>query len=175
MTELQGAVALAQLERLREVTERRHLLGTRLSARLAEVKGVSLQRIPPGSRHSYFLALFQIDPEGLGATAEEFAAALRAEGVDAKARLITGGRPVYLYDVFQRRSAFPGSRYPFQSRDLGTDRSYPPGLCPVAEAAFSRWITLELLESYSEQNVDEIAFAIGKVAHHLPRRRALAR
>ena len=52
------------------------------------------------------------------------------------------------------------------------DRSYPRGLCPVAEDAFSRWITLELLENYTEQNVDEMAFAVAKVAYHFAKRPA---
>jgi hypothetical protein len=76
---------------------------------------------------------------------------------------------VYLYDIFQRRSAFPYSRYPFQSLDTGADRTYPPGLCPVTEDAFTRWITLEVLENYIEANVDEIALAVTKVAYHLAR------
>jgi dTDP-4-amino-4,6-dideoxygalactose transaminase len=175
MTEMQGAVGLAQLERLGEFTERRWQLGSRLSNLLAEVEGISLQRIPPGSKHSYFLYLFKIDPERLERSVEEFAEALEREGVHARAHLITGGRPVYLYDIFQARSAFPCSLYPFRSLDTGVDRSYPPGLCPVAEDAFSRWITLELLENYTDQNVDEIAFAIAKVAYHLARRPAASR
>lgn len=174
MTELQGAVALAQLERLGEFTSRRAALGTRLSSRLAGVPGISLQRIPPGSRHSYFLFLFRIDPESLSCDAAEFAAALRAEGVNAKERLITGGRPVYLYTLFQQRSAFPGSTYPFRSIDTGADQTYPPGLCPIAEDAFRRWITLEVLENYGEQNVDEIADAIEKVAFHFGTRAGVA-
>ncbi len=175
MTEMQGAVALAQLERLAEFTEHRWRLGTRLSERLANVEGIALQRIRPGSTHSYFLYLFKLNLDQLGCTAEEFSVALRQEGVNAKAHLITGGRPVYLYDIFQRRSAFPGSAYPFVSRDTGADRSYPVGLCPTAEDAFSRWIMLELLENYTDQNVDEIAFAIAKVAYHLARRPATSR
>jgi dTDP-4-amino-4,6-dideoxygalactose transaminase len=175
MTEMQGAVGLAQLERLGEFTQRRWQLGSRLSERLAGVEGISLQRIRPGSKHSYFLFLFKIDLEELGCVVEEFAEALQREGVPARAHLITGGRPVYLYDIFQRRSAFPSSLYPFRSLDTGVDRSYPPGLCPVAEDAFSRWITLELLENYADQNVDEIAFAIAKVAYHLARRPAVSR
>jgi perosamine synthetase len=170
MTEMQGAVALAQLERLAEFTERRRMLSGRLSEHLSEVDGITLQPIAPGSKHSYFLYLFKIDVEALGCSAEEFAAALQREGVNAKAHLLTGGRPVYLYDIFQRRSAYPFSHYPFQSQDTGTDRSYPGGLCPVAEDAFSRWMTLELTENYTEQNVDEIAFAIAKVACHMARR-----
>jgi hypothetical protein len=42
----------------------------------------------------------------------------------------------------------------------------------VAEDAFSRWITLELLENFTDQNVEEIAFAIAKVAYHMARRQA---
>lgn len=170
MTEMQGAVALAQLERLAEFTERRRMLGTRLSEHLAEIEGITLQPIAPGSKHSYFLYLFKLDLEAFGCSAVEFAAALQGEGVKAKAHLLTGGRPVYLYDIFQNRSAYPFSHYPFQSQDTGTDRSYPRGLCPVAEDAFSRWLTLELTENYTEENIDEIAFGIGKVACHMARR-----
>jgi len=175
MTEMQGAVALAQLERLDQFTERRRRLGDRLSAQLAEVKGVTLQRLLPGSKHSYFLYLFKLDLDRFGCTAAEFAEALQCEGVAAKANLITGGRPVYLYDIFQQRSAFPSSHYPFVSLDTGVSRSYPRGLCPVAEDAFSRWITLELLENYTEQNVDEMAFAVAKVAYHFDKRPVASR
>ncbi len=163
-------MALAQLERLDEFVDRREQLGDRLSRRLAEVEGITLQRIRPGSRHSYFLYLFRIDPERFGCTAAYFADALRHEGVNARANLITGGRPVYLYDIFQRRSVFPGSQYPLRSLDTGADRSYPRGLCPVAEDAFSRWIVVELLENYTQQNVDEMANAVAKVAYHLAQR-----
>jgi dTDP-4-amino-4,6-dideoxygalactose transaminase len=174
MTELQGAVALAQLERLEEFVERRKHLANQLTRRLLEVEGIELQRVRPGSSHSYFLYLFRIDPERFGSTAAYFAEALRHEGVNARANVITGGRPVYLYDIFQKRSAFPGSQYPFRSLDTGSDRSYPVGLCPVAEDAFSRWIVLELLENYTEQNVSEMADAVAKVAYHLAQRTARA-
>jgi dTDP-4-amino-4,6-dideoxygalactose transaminase len=170
MTEMQGAVALAQLDRLEEFLAARIGLGDRLSEHLRAMEGISLQRIAPGSRHSYFLFLFQIDLELFGCSAAEFSEALRWENVQAKANLITGGRPVYLYDIFQKRSAFPSSYYPFQSHDTGTDRSYPRGLCPVAEDAFSRWIVVELLENYTEQNIAEIAHAVGKVAYHFSHR-----
>jgi dTDP-4-amino-4,6-dideoxygalactose transaminase len=50
MTELQGAVALAQLGRLKEFTSRRTVLGSRLSSRLASVPGISVQRVPQYSK-----------------------------------------------------------------------------------------------------------------------------
>src|SRR5208337_3835068 len=55
MTELQGAVALAQLERVDEITASRNRLGSRLSELLRSIPGVAPQAVPPGCRHSYFL------------------------------------------------------------------------------------------------------------------------
>jgi len=71
MTELQGAVALAQLERLPEIVQARNRLGTRLSGLLAEIPGIAPQAVPAGSKHSYFLYLFKLELEKLGCTARE--------------------------------------------------------------------------------------------------------
>jgi dTDP-4-amino-4,6-dideoxygalactose transaminase len=72
---------------------------------------------------------------------------------------------VYLYDVFRNRSAFPGTTYPFG------ERRYAEGDCPVAEAAFERWITMNIYEHYTTGDIEEIALGIGKVTHHFAARR----
>ncbi len=160
MTELQGAVALAQLERVEEITRRRNQLGTRLNELLGNVRGVSPQRVQDSCLHSYFLYFFKLDLATLGCTAREFSTALAAEGVPNEAHLITGGRPVYLYDIFQKRSAFPSSSMPFGAR------TYQKGNCPVAEDAFNQWLTMNLYEHYTEGDIEEIAFGIRKVARY---------
>src|SRR3989454_7676414 len=81
MTELQGAVALAQLERVEEITNRRNQLGTNLNELLRKLPSISTQLVPAGCRHSYFLYFFKLDLEHLGCTAREFATALAAEGI----------------------------------------------------------------------------------------------
>ena len=169
MTELQGAVALAQLERVRPVVDRRNELGSRLNALLRGIPGIVLQRIPDGCKHSYFLYLFRLDFSQLDCSATDFADALNAEGIPNAAHMITGGRPVYLYDVFQKRSAFPGTDYPFSS-----DRYYARGDCPIAEKAFEEWITMNVYEHYSDGDIDEIALGIRKVATHFLKTPAVA-
>lgn len=166
MTELQGAVALAQIQKVREIAIARNHLANQLNALLQGVPGVTTHFVPTGYFHSYFLYLFSLDLGNLQCTATEFSSALEAEGVPNQAHQITGGRPVYLYDVFQRQSAFPGSRYPF-------DRTYPRGTCPVAEKAFDNWITMNVYESYTGQNVQEIALAIDKVARFFASSKAI--
>jgi len=96
----------------------------------------------------------------------EFCKALDAEGIPCEPNKITGGMPVYLYDVFQNLSAFPKSRLPFVSRDLGSRVSYPRGLCPVAEEAFEHTFNLNVTEFYTEADVDDMVKAVAKVAAH---------
>jgi dTDP-4-amino-4,6-dideoxygalactose transaminase len=169
MTELQGAVALAQLEKAQEIVESRNRLCTRLTQFLSEIAGVSPQAVPEGRKHAFFLYLFRLDLKALNCTAAEFSEALNAEGVPNNAHLITGGRPVYLFDIFQNRSAFPGSTFPFTRPD-GSGRVYRQGDCPVAEDAFRDWITMNVYEHYSPLDIQEIAHGIGKVAHFFGRR-----
>lgn len=122
--------------------------------------GIAAQTVPAGCHHSYFLYLFRLDLSRLGGTVHEFATALAAEGVPNEAHQITGGRPAYLFDLFQKRSALPGGTHPFGARE------YRAGDCPVAEDAFNRWITMNIFAHYTERDLEEIAFGIGKVARH---------
>jgi dTDP-4-amino-4,6-dideoxygalactose transaminase len=170
MTELQGAVALAQIRKVQDIVNRRRLLGERLNAALRDAPGITPQTVPRGSMHAYFMYLFRLDLDVLDCTADDFSGALAAEGIPNSAHLITGGRPVYLYDIFQKRSAFPGTEYPFSP-----DRYYRKGDCPVAEAAYDQWITLNMSEHYTETDIDEMADGITKVAAHYSARAAAPR
>jgi dTDP-4-amino-4,6-dideoxygalactose transaminase len=176
MTELQGAVALAQLERVEDIVDARRRHGMNLNGLLAGVEGVTPQAIREGRKHSFFHYPFNLDLDLLGCTAREFSDALTAEGIPNEAHQITGGRPVYLFDIFQNRSAFPESHLPFHCSDNGADRVYRKGDCPVAEEAYNHWLIMNLYEHYTDLDIEEIAFGIHKVAHHFTSRcRAVSR
>ncbi len=166
LTELQGAVALAQLKKLPWIIEQRRKLGDRLTKRLQHVPGITPQLIPENCRHTYFLFLFRIDTKKLNVTSKEFAAALEAEGIPAKSRLITGGMPEYAYDIFQNLSAFPKSKHPFVNSEFGTLVSYRHVRCPNAEEAFDQVINLTINEFYTEKDIDEMGQAVEKVAEY---------
>jgi len=163
---LQGAVARVQLDRVEGIVRSRNSLCRRLTGLLQQVPGITPQFTPDDCRHSYFLYLFTLDLHALKCTSREFAEALAAEGIPSEANQITGGRPVYLYDIFQNRSAFPGTHWPFVSTETGTDKRYTAGDCPVAEDAFSKWMVMHIHEHYSETDIEEIAFGIHKTSLH---------
>jgi perosamine synthetase len=166
MTELQGAVAVAQLGKVERIVGARSALGARLIAGLRSIPGIIAQRIPEGAEHSFFLYVVRLDPRLIKASVLEFCRALAAEGIPCEPNKITGGKPVYQYDVFQKRSAFPGSRLPFVSKDLRSNISYPKGLCPVAEEAFEHTFNLNITEFYSNEDIDDMVKGVAKVAGH---------
>jgi dTDP-4-amino-4,6-dideoxygalactose transaminase len=166
MTELQGAVAVAQLGKVERIVGARRALGSRLIAGLRQIPGIVPQKIPEGAEHSFFLFVVRVDPRVIKASIAEFCQALEAEGIPCEPNKITGGMPVYQYVVFQKRSAFPDSRLPFVSKDLRSDISYPKGLCPVAEEAFEHTFNLNVNEFYSNEDIDDMVKGVAKVAEH---------
>ncbi|HUS35377.1 MAG TPA: DegT/DnrJ/EryC1/StrS family aminotransferase [Verrucomicrobiae bacterium] len=86
LTEFQGAVLNAQLNRLEKQTEARDLNGQRLAGRLAKIPGLHPQRrLPEITRHSYHLFMMRIDPKQFGAPRSAVLKALQAEGIPCSA------------------------------------------------------------------------------------------
>jgi dTDP-4-amino-4,6-dideoxygalactose transaminase len=166
MTELQGAVAVAQLGKVERIVGARAALGARLIEGLRAIPGIVPQKVPEGAVHSVFLLVVRVDPGVIRAPVKEVCAALQAEGIPCEPNKITGGMPVYLYDVFQNRSAFPESTLPFVSRDLGSDICYPRGLCPRAEDAFEHTFNLNITEFYTPGDINDMVRGVAKVAEH---------
>lgn len=166
MTELQGAVAKGQLDKIASVVERRKHLGMKLIGGLEAIPGVKPQKVESDREHCFFLLVVRLEPQVIRATPQQFCQALEAEGIPSEPNKITGGMPTYAYDIFRNRSAFPGSHFPFVSRDLDSDVSYPKGMCPRAEQAFEQTFNFHIDEFYTEQDIDEMIRATEKVAHY---------
>lgn len=159
MTELQGAVGIAQLDKVRGVVARRNALGTLLTERIAGTAGIRAAPVTPGGRHSYWL--YALGMERFDAV--EFAKALSAEGVPAGAGYI--GDPIYTcMAALTDRKTFGDSAWPLSGAGGHAPVTYPRGLCPRTEEALRRMVTLGIHEGYAEGDVEDMARAITKVA-----------
>ncbi|MEO6434725.1 MAG: DegT/DnrJ/EryC1/StrS family aminotransferase [Tepidisphaeraceae bacterium] len=148
MTELQGAVAIAQLKKLDSIVQRRQSWCGRLTDRLKnKTPGVQLPVVQEGGTHTYWFYMMRVEPEKLGANADEFAAALKAEGLPAAAHYI--GRPIYKYPLFTNHSAFERGDHPYKRVD------YRQTKCPMAEAILDTCVVLAVNESYSDADLDD--------------------
>jgi len=159
MTELQGAVGIAQLNKLTWICERRHAIGERITAGIRGLTGIEPPLVRNDDVCTYWFYMFRIDPDLYDRAA--FSAALAAEGIPNQAGYIP--EPVYMAPLFQQRQAYPGSRFPFELS--GTD--YARGSCPAAEQVLHTAVRIAVSEFYTDEDADQIIAAIRKVAHGL--------
>lgn len=151
MTELQGAVAIAQLAKLPSIIQRRQSWCARLTQLLSDLPGLDLPGITSGGTPSWWFYLMRTN-SNLGASTDDFATALRAEGLPITAHYI--GRPIYEYPVMIHHSAFAHAPHPFAARE------YKKGLCPNAEAILASCLMLSINQAYDDQDLAETARAI---------------
>jgi perosamine synthetase len=164
MTELQGAVALAQLRKLDSIVSRRQSWCGRLSERLADLPGVQLPRVQQRGEHSYWFYMMRVDEHVLGANADEFAGAMQAEGVPCHAHYM--GKPVYRYPLFADHSAFAHGEHPYQRVDYSKVKN------AAAERILETCVILSINEAYSDKDLDETVKAFQRVARYFNSRKA---
>lgn len=163
MTELQGAVGIAQTEKVGNVVERRNRLGDRLTALIRDVPGLVAAPVTPGGTHTYWLYPLRVKRW----KPRTFAEALTAEGVPAGGGYI--GKPIFLCaEALCHFETFGRSGFPFSSKYVRERPSYDESLCPRAQDALDHMVTLGINENYTERDVEAIAGAIQKVSELLP-------
>jgi dTDP-4-amino-4,6-dideoxygalactose transaminase len=161
MTELQAAVALAQLRRLPGVTAARTRNGEHLTRLLAGLPGLHPQKVLEACRSVYwFYALRLVEAEA-GLSPRRFADCMRAEGIPCGVHYI--GKPIFLYDSLRGKQVYGTSHYPWSLQDPATAVRYEAGECPNTERALNEMITIPLHEAYTDRDVDDIAAAAARV------------
>jgi perosamine synthetase len=156
MTELQGAVAVAQLEKLPGIVELRRAWCARLQDGLKDVKGITLPGVTEKCDSSWWFFMIRVNPKTLGADADAFVTAMRAEGIGMSAHYI--GEPIYQFPLFTQHTAFDhGTPHPFASYE------YKPGLCPTAEDILKTCVMLTINEGYTDEDLDQTVKAFRRV------------
>ena len=160
MTELQAAVARAQLPKLADIVAGRRATAETLTKALAQWPGLE-----PGLDEgaTYWLFPVFVDARTAGADAHRYAAALTAEGIPANGGYIR--LPLYLTPVLAERHTYGESNYPLTSPPADAVPRYERGLCPNTETLIGeRMFVLGWNENFSDDDVADIVAAFDKVS-----------
>ena len=141
LSDLQCALGLAQLARLDEWLERRRAIAALYVEGIASIPGVRLLAISPKAEHAWHLFVVQLELERLRVDRNAVFEALRAEGIGVNVHYM----PVHLQPYYQRR---------YDTRD---------GMCPVAEAAYERILSLPIFAGMTDSDVADVLTALTKV------------
>lgn len=160
LTELQGAVALAQLPKLDGVVTARRAVAAALARELASVPGLHLPGDPPHGAHSYWKFAFFVDPQVIAGGAVALGKRMQGDGVACAPRYIQ--KPAFECELFRDWSRSPVTAMPLQHNPRGK-RPQPPFAradYPGAVRALDEVIVLPINERYEPQHVAHVAGVI---------------
>jgi perosamine synthetase len=143
ITDLQCALGLSQLTRLDHFLARREAIAERYVAALKDQPGLTLPEVVPDARHAWHIFPVLLEPARLTADRAAVYAALRAENIGVTFHYV----PAYWHPYY-------------------ASRGYSRGLCPVAEDAAGRLLTLPLFPGMTDGDVADVITAVGKVLGH---------
>jgi perosamine synthetase len=135
------ALGRSQLARLPEMVRRRQEIARRYDEAFAATDLLEPLGTRDEVRHAYHLYVVRLNLGALTAGRGEIFRALHAEGIGVNVHYI----PVHLHPFYRDR--------------FGTR----PGDCPVAEAAYERMFSLPIWSGMTDQDVDDVIAAVGKV------------
>ncbi|MDZ4817627.1 MAG: DegT/DnrJ/EryC1/StrS family aminotransferase [Planctomycetota bacterium] len=137
MTELQGAVALAQLDKLPRIMEQTRRTANELIRRLSSIEGLSLPPHDPLGVSSYWKLLLGIDEKQVGFELDAFYEHLLIEGVKLTRGYLP--RPLFEEEVLRDRHTYGNSQYPFSAVNYrAPQREEYPGLDEFSR----RWLIM---------------------------------
>ncbi|GGD52418.1 DegT/DnrJ/EryC1/StrS family aminotransferase [Paenibacillus nasutitermitis] len=160
MTELQGAVGIAQLKKLPWICEQRRQFGDRITAGIKDLPGVAAHEVTEGGECTYWFYMLRLNEANLTCTREQFSKALLEEGIPNSAGYIPD--VVYMQPMFQARQAYLNSHFPFDITGITYDR----GLCPNAEEILQTAIRLRVSEFFTAQDIEDMIAGIRKVEQY---------
>jgi dTDP-4-amino-4,6-dideoxygalactose transaminase len=157
ISELQGAVAVAQLDKLQSVVDRRVASAAKLTHLLADIPGIATPQFAEDTVHTFWKYCLNVDANVIKGGSVGLARLLKDRGIACAPRYIQ--KPAFMCEVFQKRRTFGTSQYPFNlARTEALD--YSKSCFPLTYKALEDVLVLPWNELYTEEHVHYIAEAI---------------
>ena len=169
MSELTGAVMLAQLRKLDTLLDQMRENKNRIKEQVADIPGITFRRMNDAAGDTAICFMFMLDSKDkVGA----FADALKAEGVDAAGVFNKGIPDWHIYShwkhVLDQSTPTPeGCPYKCPHYKGNAPENYSDTMCPQTTEILSRTIHMDIPAQMTAEDCDMVAKAIRKVANAL--------
>jgi perosamine synthetase len=138
------SLGLQQLNRLEANLARRREIAARYSSAFQKIPAIILPAVLPEVLPAWHLYPIRLDTAKLSAGRAEIFRALRAENIGVNVHYV----PVHLHPYYKQRFGYHGGEF------------------PIAEAAYESLISLPMFHSMSNEDVEDVIRAVGKVVLH---------
>ncbi len=166
MTEIEAAIARAQLAKLDGLLAPRIDAADYLTERLSSLPGLTPPLVRPGIKHGYYLYSMKYDQTQTQVPRQKLVEALVAEGIPIVPGYV---KPIYLEPLYQQRIAFGADGFPFTYPGYKGQVSYERGICPIVERMhYEELIFTNICHAgIHQQDLEDFANAFYKVYEHL--------
>lgn len=138
LSDVHSAIGLAQLRRADELTRRRQTIAQAYNDAFEGDPGLEIPVTEPGVEHAWHLYVMRLRTDALRIDRNRFIEILRERGVGTSVHCI----PLHTMDFYQRRYG------------------YRAGQFPVAEAVYSRCLSLPIFPAMSDEDVAHVIDAV---------------
>lgn len=138
LTDFQCALGISQLKRLPAWISRRRAIAHAYNDAFKRLDVVVPLRVRADVAHAYHLYVVQIDEARAGRDREDVYKALRSNGIGVNVHYI----PVHLHPYYRRH---------FNTAE---------GMCPIAEAAYKRILSLPIYPGLTDDNIQKVISAV---------------
>ena len=157
MSELQGAVAAAQLPKLNSVVESRVATAAQLTEMLAGLPGIETPPTADRDRHTFWKYCPRIDSNIIRGGSPALGGALKESGIASAPRYIQ--KPAFQCQIFREQNTFGSSHWPFTlARPEAVN--YDPENFPGTFSGLEGILVLPWNEKYTDEHVEYIGNAL---------------
>lgn len=154
MCELQGAVAVAQLEKLQYSVDQRSTLADKLTEKLQGITGIETPSLSANDKSTWWKYHLLVDANQIPGGSPALAKRLKERGIASAPRYIQ--KPAFCCEIFREQRTFGNSRFPFTlARPEAVD--YDASKFPGAFRLLEQILVLPWNERYTERHVDFLA------------------
>ena len=144
LTDIACALGLSQLKKLEMNLARRREIAARYAGAFRSLHDVLVPSVRPNVNPAWHLYPIRVNPALLNTDRAQVFRALRAENIGVNVHYI----PVHLHPYYRDRFGYRGGEY------------------PVAEAAYEQLISLPMFHGMTDEDVQDVTTAVGKVLNH---------
>ena len=164
--EIESAIGIEQLKKLKGFISGRQRAAERLTAGLAGLRGLRTPVVEENCTHAYYMYPLVLDIELLGVSRAQILKALIAEGVVG---LAAGYANLHMLPMYQEKIAYGSKGFPWTSDICHREVSYEHGICPVAEELHEKtYIGFAMcMHELLDEEVDLMIKAFKKVWNNL--------
>ena len=136
MGEMEAAVGIEQLKKLKNIIKKKRMLAKKLTDGLSKLKGINTPYVNKNCTHVYYVYGITLNSKIINVSRDKIYKALIKEGVPCRKDY----ELLYLYPLFKKKISYGNNQFPWNINSKIKSYKYFKGMCPNAEKILKNYI-----------------------------------